>query len=520
MAYPPGDISICTGQSFKTPVVFGAEIVSMTSSVVSNFSATVPEQINYNHPTISVDNVTFCNITVTLTHPGFNDKVITEAWLPIGTWNGRLQGRGGSGFTAGREVISTYGMQGAIGQGYATMATDAGLGSDAYDPSSWALTSTGNVNLIALDNLNARSLYDEAIIVKSLIQDFYGRAPEKSYWSGCSQGGRQGLILAQRYPTLYDGIVASAPSNHWNQVLSSIYWPQLFMNLAGEYPHGCEVDEITNIAVAECDPLDGVTDGLISDIDSCNFDPFSTVGRSFYCYDTGSIRQISDLAARVANASWSGMASSTGKKLWYGVNRGTILSGNGTGTSATDCSTGTCVGSPSQLAVYWIQQFLAKDRSVDISKLTHEQFDRLFESGYHLYESLLAASDPDLSAFHNAGGKLLAFHGLADALIPSGGSRDYYNAVTALDNKVSDFYRLFEVPGLGHCSGGTGGQPTAIFDAMRAWVENGTAPDTLPIQFIGGDGETNNRILCPYPAKARYRGTGPTTSADSYHCSM
>jgi len=121
------------------------------------------------------------------------------------------------------------------------------------------------------------------VIVKELIKSFYGRPTQYSYWSGCSQGGRQGLVLAQRYPDAYNGIAAAAPAINWAQFIPAASWAQVMMSIAGQYPPKCEVDALTDAAVAACDPLDGVTDGLISDMSKCSFDPFTLVGETAPC---------------------------------------------------------------------------------------------------------------------------------------------------------------------------------------------------------------------------------------------
>lgn len=181
------------------------QILSLSANLVTNFSKSVNEAYFFNH--------TFCNVTVSYTHLGQDDHINVGAWLPVDTWNERMQAVGGGGWVTGGTsfFLSVSAMAGAIATGYATITTDAGLGI-ASDASPWALLSPGNVNLYNLQNLASVSLYDEAVIGKSLINDFYGKPPKYSYWSGCYQGGRQGLMLAQRYPEVYDDIAAAAPA--------------------------------------------------------------------------------------------------------------------------------------------------------------------------------------------------------------------------------------------------------------------------------------------------------------------
>jgi hypothetical protein len=235
--------SLCSAATFA-PVVFGANILNISANLVTGYNSTTLSNFNYNHPTIKVSNASFCNVTVTYTRPGENDTINVETWLPSkDTYNGRLQATGGGGWAAGRFSISYNTMTGAIGEGYATVTTDAGLGT-ATDPTQRGLLSPGNPNLYLLQDVASVSLYDEAVIAKSLIQSYYGAPPAYSYWSGCSQGGRQGLMLAQRYPEVYDGIVASAPAINWAEFLPALFYSQLVMNLMSKHPYGCELDAL------------------------------------------------------------------------------------------------------------------------------------------------------------------------------------------------------------------------------------------------------------------------------------
>ena len=401
--------SMCSPQTIAAPAIFGTEILHLSASLVSNYSVDVLQEFNFNSSPSTIKDASFCNITVTYTHPGQNDSISTEAWLPLDTYNGRLQAVGGGGFVAGRFIISYQQMAGAMGEGYATISTDAGL---AGIPMDWAQVSPGNVNQYLLQNMIHVSLNEQAIIGKSLVQSFYGQAPEFSYFSGCSQGGRQGLMLAQRYPDAYDGIAASAPAINWNPLLSSIYWPQLVMNLAGKYPEPCELEAITAAAIAACDANDGVTDGLISDLKSCKFDPFSVVDTSFDC--SGITKQISQTAAMVANATWAGPHSPDGTRLWYGLTPGSLLSGSPRtiAMATTDCSNNkTCVGVPADLSTNWISLFLEKDPNYDMLNMTQQDYANLVISGNDQY-SHIATDNPNLSKFFARGGKIVGFHGM------------------------------------------------------------------------------------------------------------
>lgn len=152
--------SLCSSGQLPNPTLFGAKILSVSTNLVTNYSAYAPEAYNYNHPSIYGDNIDFCNVTVTYTHPGHDDRINVEAWLPL-EWNDRLQAVGGGGMVAGRFGLSYIFMAGAIAQGYATVSTDAGVSTDPSGYSEWAYLSPGNVNLHAMENFGYRALNDE-----------------------------------------------------------------------------------------------------------------------------------------------------------------------------------------------------------------------------------------------------------------------------------------------------------------------------------------------------------------------
>ncbi|KAH7111206.1 Tannase/feruloyl esterase [Dactylonectria macrodidyma] len=504
----------CSSSTFANLRLFGAETLSLTAETVSNLTRTVPSAYTFHHPTLSVENASFCNVTVSYTHPGQDDLLYVETWLPMGHWNERLQAVGGGGWVAGRSPLSEMAMVAALSEGYAAVTTDAGL-RDADEPSGWALINPGNINLYALHNLASASLGDEAFIAKSLIKDFYGKPPKFSYWSGCSQGGQWGLMLAQRYPTAYDGIVASAPAINWAEVLTSAYWPQFLMKKLGQYRHPCEFTYLAQTAIEGCDLLDGVADGVISDEDACHFDPFPVVRNTIECSE-GKQLVLSKGAATISNATWSGLRASDGRFLWYGLGYGADITGGRfkAGTALTSCDDDTCVSVSSPLVNPWFQLFVEKDASFDVDTITYEDLDRIYHMGVSEYNYMLGTNYPDLSAFRNAGWKLLTFHGLEDQIIPPQGTGRYYRSVASRLPDVDDFYRRFEIPGLAHCFGGNNATPKTSFEQLRAWVESGTKPDTVPVSFVDTNGQQFSRRLCPFPQKARFEGGDPTKDSN------
>jgi hypothetical protein len=229
------------------------------------------------------------------------------------------------------------------------------------------------------------------------------------------------MMLAQRYPEAFDGIISGAPGLNLNEVFLGTHWPQQIMNELGEYPAGCEIDAITAAAVETCDTLDGVEDGLISDPVEClaKFDPFSVVGNEIKCQqkDGKSVR-ISEAAAKTVNATWHGIETVEGQLLWPGLMPGTDLTGNDPKTAAgavagTNCATTPCTGNPSPFGQLWISLFIEKGKpGLDVPRLNRTAFTDLLKAGRNEFLSILGTYDPDLSRFKRAGGKLISYHGL------------------------------------------------------------------------------------------------------------
>ncbi|OTB00359.1 hypothetical protein M426DRAFT_66038 [Hypoxylon sp. CI-4A] len=506
----------CVPSTFSTPTLLGGQILGIEAAIVSNYSYDIPTGWRYSQPAVDVENAEFCNVTITYTHTGQNDSVVVETWLPIDSWNERLQSVGGGGFQAGRFALGYAAMAGAIYDGYATTTTDGGLGTASYP--SWALVSPGNFNLVALDDLGHTTLNDMAIIAKDVIQSYYGKGPSYSYFNACSQGGRQASILAQQYPTAYDGIIAAAPGMWWAELMLTAVWPTFYMDLTEQYPDACELTQLTSLAKALCDKLDGIEDGLIAEPEECRqiFSASEYVGTTFNCSTTGESMNISEAAVAVANAVWDGPRYSNGDFLWYGFEIGSDLAT----LAATTCGEdGQCTAASSATYLWYYQTFVLKDPTADVTNLTHAQFDTMYRSFKRTFASSLEATETDIVDFRDAGGKMITYHGLADAAISPGGTLHYYNQVMNKINNTSDFYRYFRVPGLEHCYGGDGGQPVALFDQLRSWVENGTAPDSTPVTIQQSGNATRPEILCPYPKKATFRQSCiNSTSASATEC--
>ncbi|WP_086819671.1 tannase/feruloyl esterase family alpha/beta hydrolase [Allokutzneria sp. NRRL B-24872] len=473
--------------AIAAPAVPGARVLSVTGVERPAGEAGVPGR----PPIPGVP--ARCEVTVELSHADAGDRVRVEVWLPLSGWTGRFLGTGGGGFATG---FSAEGLAPAVKGGFAAAATDGGLGINPVSPRSWALDAAGRVNWGLLTNFAARSVHDMTLAGKAVTRSFYGRSASFSYWNGCSTGGRQGLAEAQLHPRDYDGIVAGAPAMDMPRFSMAQFWPQVVMNQERTRPSACEFDAFTRAAVDECDLLDGVADRVIGDPAACRFDPARLVGAPLPCGST-----VSAAAAEVVRRIWEGPRGYSGR-----LGQGLVKGGSFAAVAGP---------APLPIADNWIKYFVGRDPGMDTSKIDYIGFERLVFASTGAYDHLLATDRADLSAFRAGGGKLLVWHGLADAEIAPGTTIDYWNRVQRATGGTDDFFRLFLAPGSGHCGSGVGVSPVDPLRAVIDWVEHGRAPDTLPAATT--DAKTT-RDLCRHPRKPVYDGHGDPNSAASFTC--
>ncbi|KAL2851063.1 Tannase/feruloyl esterase [Aspergillus pseudoustus] len=500
--------------SLAAPQVPGTVITSFVATELHGISKTYPgDSVN---EAITTRDLRVCDIKVTLTHPGVNDEVNFQLWLPLTDWNGRFQALGGGGYAGG---VGQDGLGNAAAHGFAVGTTDGGgLGENQLTVSPDILSPEGEIDLGVFADFSARSLHELAVVGKAATASFYGKAPHHSYWTGCSNGGRQGYTIAQYYPEDFDGIIAHAPAVRWPSVITSLQWPQIVMDTYRHYPSTCELQYLQNETIATCDKLDGVEDGIISDPFNCPFDPQSLVGRSVEC--SGRTISISSETAEIFQHIYDGPVSPTGQPLEPGLTWGTTpLYLASTLTLGDD---GLGIGIDFPLASQWISIFLEKNKSFNLSSVTIDSFPDYLARAWGEYGGLIGASNPDLAPFHNHGGKLLTFHGLADGLLTARNTllyRDQVERVMGGGDATDEFYRLFLAPGVDHCAGGNGPVPTRTLDALISWVEHGKAPEVLHGVYKDGNSTTTvTRDVCRYPLVARYDGVGDPNQATSFSC--
>jgi hypothetical protein len=446
--------------------------------------------------------VPYCLVKV-LVPPAINIWV----GLPTGgQWNGRLQSEGGGGF-AGSVAIPVNSISG----GYIGIQTDTGHNGGGGAFGMLTPVPNGAPNVQLQTDFAYRSEHEMAVIGKQLAQAFYGSLPVFSYWNGCSTGGRQGLRMAQDYPSDYNGMLTGAPAVHFDRLGVAQTWPQLPPLLDTGGPISTAKQNLAiGAAVATCDANDGVVDGVLTDPRQCTYNPVNdpTVTKAS-CTSSDNTCLTPQEAGAIVKI-WNGPTDAQGKRLWYGYQRGAALN---------SVAGATLNSIPLQQAQFWIYF----DPTWSVNQLNYANFEAFMQKTMAMMNSLTASENPDLSAFRNLGGKIVMWQGFADQLIPSQDSIDYYDSVTNFLGggyaQTQQFYRHFMAPGVAHCGGGAGPQPQNMFQAVVNWVENGQAPATLLATKALPGGGTQSRPLCPYPAFAKYVGSGSTDDAANFVCS-
>ncbi|KAJ3456778.1 hypothetical protein MRS44_016801 [Fusarium solani] len=473
------------------------------------------ERQNYTSPGSQLT-VDICNLSLSLQHHGADDVVRVGIWFPLQDWNGRFMATGGSGISAGDEINLVI----PAAQGYAAGFTDAGLtlkNTIDSQTTKWFLRADGTVNEVLLENFAHRSMHDLAVIGKAAVKEFYGKQPAYSYYSGCSQGGRQGYCAAEKHPKDFDGILANAPAINAPQLSPAEFWPSVLMtNIV--VPPQCVFRAYQDAIVEACDALDGARDGLISAPERCHYDTSRLVSKKIECTETGSTVIITKKHAELVAKILEGPVDPNGKTLWYGTPPGANFDGLANTTTVNDST----VPVPFVTAEAWFKYAIAQDPSLDTSKLSLSDFFHLFKQSVDQLTDSLGSENPDLTGFKNAGGKLLSWHGMADPLIMHGGTVLYWNKLrqkASSQGELDSFYRLFLAPGAGHCFGGVGPNPTEPLSALVDWVERGISPETLFTETTMS-GKSVSRNLCPYPSTLRYDGKGDVNSAKSFTCSQ
>ena len=448
----------------------------------------------------------FCRVAATMT-PTADSEIRVELWMPEAGWNQRFEGTGNGGFAGG---ISWGSLAAELRRGFAVANTDMGMrppaGSDASafsgHPEKWA-------------DWGYRSTHEMTVVSKSLVKSYYGSTPKHSYFSGCSTGGEQALMEAQRFPDDYDGILGGAAANNRTGVHTSILWNYVVTQREpADYLPSAKLSLLASAVLAACDAVDGLKDGVIADPRLCHFDPATLA-----CKGEDSEGCLAASQVQSARRIYSGPANPrTKQQIYPGVPAGAEL-----GWGIFGPQPGKAAPPPFEAIFKW---GLGADWSWQAF-----DFDQDYAAMVAKLGPMVNALSPDLSAFQSRGHKLIVYHGWADALVTPGEAINYREAVLAhqrqhsgaraaadVRRKTDQFYRLFMIPGMAHCGGGPGLSGFKAMDALLKWVEEGSPPDSILASGKPG-GVDVQRPVCPYPQVARYRGVGDEHAAASFFCS-
>ncbi len=454
----------------------------------------------------------FCRVTGSIS-PTPDSDIRFEVWMPSDGWNGRFHGVGNGGFAGS---ISYPGLAGALARGYATASTDTGHSGGN------AMFAPGHPEKVV--DYGHRAIHEMTGKAKAVIRAFYGDGPKYSYFSSCSNGGRQALMEAQRYPGDYDGIIAGAPANYFTRILSGFAWNmQATMADPESYISAAKLKVIESAVVAACDAKDGVADGVLDDPRQCKFDP-----EVLRCREAANDDCLTDKQITALKKIYAGPRDSKGRQITAGFEPGGETGPGGWGGWIT----GTAPGKSQQhfFSTQAFSNMVYNNPAWDVKSFRVDEESRLADERL---AGVLNATDPDLSAFRARGGRLILYHGWNDAALPARNTIDYYNSVIARlgARHAGSFMRLFMVPGMQHCAGGPGPNSFGVMVmgpktdpehdltlALERWVEGGPAPEQIIASRPLPNGAKRTRPLCSYPKVARYKGTGSTDDAANFTC--
>lgn len=433
----------------------------------------------------------YCRVAMVLT-PSSDSHIEMELWLPESSdWNGKFQAVGNGGWAGS---ITFPAMAQALREGYATASNDTGH--TGGDPK------FGLGHTEKLVDFAWRANHEMTVQSKAIIASYYGKASKVNYWNGCSTGGRQGLMEAQKFPADFDAVIAGAPANWqthlhaWdmNVAVTAIRNPGMFMTRG-------KLATLHQAVMDQCDKLDGVKDGLLNDPRKCKFDPSVLLCKGA---DSDSCLTAEQVAG--AKLVYAAAKKKDGTFIFPGKEPGSELVWTQLNPIKEPVS---LILGTFQVATYqdanWDWRNYDLDRDVSAAD---EKF------GY--------VNVPyDLSAFKARGGKLLLYHGWDDTAISPENTINYYeNVLHKMGPKQDSWMRLYMIPGMNHCQGGVGTDQFSKMGVMERWREGGTAPEAIVAAHVSGNTVDMTRPLCPYPQVATYKGVGSTNDAANFSCKL
>ena len=433
----------------------------------------------------------FCRVAATL-RPSADSDIKIEVWLPMSQWNGKLQAVGNGGWAGS---IPYTAMAAALAGGYVAAGTDTGH--------------TGGTAAFAIGrpekviDLGYRAVHEMTAQAKALINTFYGRAPQFSIWNGCSQGGRQGITAAVRYPADFDAVIAGAPAVNWMHLHAG----RMAANRAANRSEAASIPPdkyalVHSAALAACDANDGVKDGVIENPLSCRFDPqvLQCKGTDTNCLTPAQVESVRALYAPVTD-------SQTGQEVMPGLVPGSELAW-AIAASARPVST----------ALDAFKYIVFEDPNWDpVTFNAATDIERTLRADRN---DVLNSASTDLKAFFDRGGKLLMYHGWSDTQVTPLNSINYFQKVVSRFGPatVGASIQLYMVPGMNHCAGGPGTDVFNKVGAMEQWMATGTAPDRVVASHLTNLTIDRTRPLCTFGRVAKWTGSGSSDDAANFVC--
>jgi Tannase and feruloyl esterase len=462
----------------------------------------------------------FCRVRVE-SHPSSDSDIKIEVWMPLENWNGKLQGHGNGGFAG---EIDYFTLAISMREGYATAATDTGHAASGVD-ARWALGHPEKVT-----DFGYRAIHEMTQDAKLVVKQFYVKHPlQHAYFASCSNGGRQALMEAQRFPGDYDGIIAGAPANYWTHLVTSAIWQmQATLMDSASYIPAAKLPAIAKAVDAACDAQDGTADGIVDDPRKCHFDPSAML-----CKADDTNECLSAAQATALKKIYAGPSDANGKQIYPGLLPGAEGGQGGWGLWITGSEPGKSLMQMFGTGFYSDMVFEKPDwnfRDANVGEIVKAADAKLAKT--------LNATDPNLSAFKARGGKLILYHGWNDPAISAINTVNYYQSVVDVmgQDGFDSFARVYMAPGMQHCGDGVGpdsfgenGPWPNVNDphqslqlSLEQWVEKGTAPKEIVATKFSGPLSSGNvemtRPLCAYPKFAKYKGSGDENDASNFVC--
>jgi feruloyl esterase len=492
-------LALLIGTAALIPATYAGTCESLTSLALSDAKITIAAMVaagSFTPPSGGRSAVyqkapEFCRVAATLT-PSSDSDIKVEVWLPAAGWNRKFQAVGNGGWAG---VISYAAMAEAVVAGYATASTDTG-----HSTSGGSFVEGHPEKLI---DFAWRSEHQMTVKAKAIVEAYYGKAPQRSYWNGCSTGGRQALKEAQMFPDDFDGIIAGAPGN---RTAMAIWIANVLLKDPASYIPPAKYPLLHKAVLDACDAADGLKDGLIDNPVKCKFDPGVLLCKSGDSTDCLSAPQVE--AAR--KVYMPGRNPRTGAELF-----GSLAPGSELGWAVMGGGPG-----PYSAILDQLRYVVYQDAAWDWRAFDFDKDNARFERPEYL---IMNATNPDLRKFIAHSGRLLMYHGWNDQNVsPYNTVRYFQNVQDALGGaaKTANNVRLFMVPGMAHCSGGEGPNVFDKVGTLDRWVEEAKAPDSIVASHMVNGKADRTRPLCPYPQVAKYKGTGSIDDAASFVCKL